>query len=284
MSPPEENSALVTRNSSLVTSVAVGGRRSAIIGIVGGVGPLAGLDLQRKIVAQTVAGRDQDHLPVISVSWPGPIPDRTEYLLGQVAENPAYAIVEQLRLLADAGATVAGIPCNTAHAPAIFDVIRAGVAEFARPLRLLHMIDETAAHLAAHHPTLRVVGVLSTTGTWRTRLYPAALEPRGFRVVVPDEALQVRTIHPAIYDPDYGVKSAVRVTAQARANLEQGIAALREQGAETIILGCTEMPLVFPERIFAGVPLIDPTLVLARALIREVDPSRLLANESVKSV
>ena len=65
----------------------------AIIGIVGGVGPLAGLDLQAKIVAQTIAGRDQDHLPVVSLSWPGPIPDRTEYLLGRVAENPAQMCI-----------------------------------------------------------------------------------------------------------------------------------------------------------------------------------------------
>ena len=121
----------------------------AMIGIVGGVGPLAGLDLQAKIVAQTAAGRDQEHLPVLSLSWPGPIPDRTEYLLGQVAENPAGALLAQLRLLAAAGASVAGIPCNTAHAPAIFDVVRAGLAAFDRPLRLLHMIDDVAAALAA---------------------------------------------------------------------------------------------------------------------------------------
>ena len=68
------------------------------------------------------------------------------------------------------GATVAAIPCNTAHAPAIFDVIRAGVAGFERPLRLLHLIDETADHLAAHYPDLRTIGVLSTTGTWRAQL------------------------------------------------------------------------------------------------------------------
>jgi hypothetical protein len=86
-----------------------------IIGIVGGVGPLAGLDLQAKIIAQTVAARDQDYLPVISVSWPGPIPDRTEYLLGRVADNPAHAIMAQLRLLASMGATVAAIPRPTRH-------------------------------------------------------------------------------------------------------------------------------------------------------------------------
>jgi aspartate racemase len=261
------DSELATRHLLLATPV---------VGIVGGVGPFAGLDLQRKILEQTVAARDQDHLPVITVSWPGPIPDRTEFLLGQTSDNPAYPLLEQLRLLASAGATVAGIPCNTAHAPAIFDVIRAGVAGFERPLRLLHMIDETAAYLAARQPTIKTVGILSTTGTWRAWLYPAALEPLGYRVVAPDETLQTGTIHPAIYDPAYGIKAAGRVTARARAGLERGIAELRRQGAEAVILGCTEMPLAFPEREYEGLPLIDPTSVLARALIRACQPGKLL--------
>ena len=248
----------------------------AIIGIVGGVGPLAGLDLQAKIVAQTVAGRDQEHLPVLSLSWPGPIADRTKYLLGQVAENPAHAIVAQLRLLAAMGATVAAIPCNTAHAPAIFDVIRDGVARFTSPLRLLHMLDETADHLATHLPGLRTVGVLSTTGTWRARLYPQLLERRGLRVVAPDAARQ-EMIHAAIYDPAHGIKSAGRVTARARADLARGVVALRAQGAEAVVLGCTELPLAFPEGEYEGVPLIDPTWVLARALIREAAPGQLRA-------
>lgn len=249
----------------------------AIIGVVGGVGPLAGIDLQRKIVAQTIAAADQDHLPVLAVSWPGPIPDRTEYLVGHISENPALPILAQLQLLADAGATVAGIPCNTAHAPTIFDVIRAGVKEFARPLRLLHMIDETAAHLAAHHPALRTIGVLSTTGTWQARIYPAALEPLGLCVVAPDEALQVEVIHPAIYDPAYGIKSVGRVTDQARANLKRGIEHLRGLGVEAIILGCTEMPLAFTKREHAGLPLVDPTLILARALVGAANPQQLRA-------
>ena len=255
---------------------------SGLIGLVGGVGPLAGLDLQAKIVAQTIAGRDQDHLPVLSISWPGPIPDRTEYLLGRVAQNPAYPILEQLRLLADMGATVAAIPCNTAHAPSIFDVIRDGVAGFARPLRLLHLIAETAAHIAAHYPAARTVGVLSTTGTWRTRLYPQLLETRGLRVVAPDAALQ-ETINAAIYNPDHGIKSAGRATAQARADLARGIVALRAQGAEAVVLGCTEMPLAFPEGEYDGLPLVDSTWVLARALIREAAPERLRPLEETLS-
>lgn len=262
-------------NSELIAISAVGGRPSAVIGIVGGVGPYAGLDLQRKILEQTLAARDQDHPPVIAVSWPGPIRDRTEYLLGRAAENPAVAILDQLRLLANAGATVAGIPCNTAHAPAIFDAILAGVAAFDRPLRLLHMIDETAAHLKTHYPALETIGVLSTTGAWRARLYPAALEPLGYRVAVPDETMQEGVVHPAIYDPGYGIKATGAVTARARADLARAIAALRDQGAGAILLGCTELPLAFLGREHEGLPLIDPTLILARALIRAADSQRL---------
>lgn len=269
-------SSLSTRTdpSPALPSSVVSGLPS-IIGIVGGVGPYAGLDLQRKILEQTIAAADQDHLPVISVSWPGPIPDRTAYLLGHVAENPALAIVEQLRLLANAGATIGGIPCNTAHAQAIFDVIQTGVAGFERPLRLLNMIDETAAMLASHHPAIRTVGVLSTTGTWRARLYPMALEPLGYCVLAPDEALQENCVHPAIYDTDYGIKATGVVTARARSGLVKVVTTLREMGAEGVIAGCTELALAFPEREYDGLMVIDPTLALARALVRAADPQRL---------
>jgi aspartate racemase len=241
-----------------------------IIGIVGGVGPYAGLDLQAKILAETTAVRDQDHLPVISVSWPGDIPDRTAYLLGETAVNPAGPVLEQLALLSRMGATVAGIPCNTMHAAPIFDVIAAGVAAFERPLALLHMIRETAGHLQTHHPGLRCVGVLSTTGTYRTRLYPDILEPLGYTVVVPEPEMQAELIHPAIYDATYGIKARGGATERARAGLLSGVAALLDQGAEAIILGCTEVPLALPETEVDGVPLVDPTRVLARALVEAV--------------
>lgn len=254
-------------------------RRTPVIGIVGGVGPYAGLDLQARVLQQTIATRDQDHLPVVSVSWPGEIADRTAFLLGEADENPAAALVRQLAVLGRAGATVAAIPCNTAHAPAIFDAVEAGLARVEPRPRLLHMIREVAGHLAEHLPGVRTIGVLSTTGTYRVRLYPALLEPLGYRLVAPDEALQTAVIHPAIYDPQVGLKALGRVTTETRAALERGIAALRAQGAEAILLGCTELPLAFPEPAFGGLPLVDPTLVLARALIREVAPERLRAWE-----
>ena len=245
------------------------------IGIVGGVGPLAGIDLQRKIVAQTAAGKDQDHLTVLSLSQPGTILDRTEYLLGQVDKNPGCALAGQLQALADAGAQVAGIPCNTAHAPAIWDVMQAELAQSDCRIQVLHMIEEVGRFLQEQFPEVRQVGVLSTTGTYRTRIYPQLLAPLGYTAVTPNIAMQETRIHPAVYDPTYGIKACGRVTQRARADLLAGAAVLRQAGAQTLILGCTEMPLALPETHLDGLPLIDATLILARALIREANPARL---------
>jgi aspartate racemase len=94
-------------------------------------------------------------------------------------------------------------------------------------------------------------------------------------MLAPDDALQQTAIQPAIYDPTYGLKACGQATERARSDLMLGVEALRQAGAEAIILGCTELPLALPERELEGLLLIDPTLVLARALIREVMPEKL---------
>ena len=94
----------------------------AKIGIVGGAGPYAGLDLAQKILEQTIAEKDQDYLPTLLISTPDKIEDRTRFLLGEITSNPAHSIFRNLCDLNTLGASVVGIPCNTAHAPAIKDV------------------------------------------------------------------------------------------------------------------------------------------------------------------
>ena len=245
------------------------------IGIVAGVGPFAGLDLLKKILDQTVANKDQDHLTIASLSQPNQIVDRTEYLLGQVVDNPAPAFVTQLLNLEKMGAQVAGIPCNTAHAPAIFGNIVTGLALADSQLRLLHMIEETAVHLHHHHPHIQQIGILSTTGTYLTGIYPQALAKFGLTAVVPEQHTQEEVVHTAIYDPHYGIKACGGVTTKARESLVTAVRTLQTQGAEAIILGCTEMPLAITEPTLYGIPIIDPTLILARALIREANPAKL---------
>ncbi len=249
-----------------------------MIGVVAGVGPFAGLDLLSKLLDETAAAKDQDHVSVISLSQPEAIPDRTAYLLGETTANltnPADPILSQLLILERAGATVAGIPCNAAHAPAIFDTIQAGLATAGSSLQLLHMIAEVGAFLRDNHPQITRVGVLSTTGTAVARVYPLILDPLGFTILTPPQDIQTNQIHPAIYNPHYGIKALGADAPRARKALLDGAAMLRMGGAQAIILGCTEMPLVIQEKSLMGMTVIDPTRVLARALIQRIAPDKL---------
>jgi aspartate racemase len=245
------------------------------IGIVAGVGPFAGLDLLRKILEETAVSTDQDHLPIYSLSQPNEILDRTEYLLGLVAENPGYALACQLQKLAAMGAEVAGIPCNTAHAPAIFNVVKKEQEKAGCTIQLLHMIEEVGHFLHNNTPHIQTIGVLSTTGTYRAQIYPQVFEPLGFTVVVPDETMQVNLIHPAIYDPVYGIKATGVPTETAVSHLHSGAQFLKSHGAQALILGCTEIPLAIQTSHIDGMFTIDPTRILARALIRESNPAKL---------
>ncbi len=93
---------------------------SQIIGIIGGMGPLAGIDLARKIFDQTIATTDQEHLPVILMSLPGNIADRTNYLRDHNRPNPAFSVFDMIKCLSNLGVGVVGIPCNTLHSAPMF--------------------------------------------------------------------------------------------------------------------------------------------------------------------
>ena len=249
-------------------------RDKVMIGVVGGVGPYAGIDLVRKIFDQTRAGCDQDHLPVSMLSLPGMISDRTEYLLGITKENPGIVLSDVICRLFNLGASVVGIPCNTAHAVPIFDEI---VARIPKEINLIHMIDEVAKYIKMQHPSVGNVGILSTTGTLKSNVYPQCLSRHGLNGIQVPEEIQRCHIHPAIYSPEYGIKAQSNpVSAESENGLHVGIENLVRNGVEAVIPGCTEIPLALTETDVNGVPLIDPTRILARALILAVSPEDLL--------
>ncbi len=247
-----------------------------MIGIVGGVGPYAGTDLLNKIFNNTQASTDQEHLDAILLSMSSKIEDRTEFLIGKVKDNPAHAIVEIVLKLESAGATVAGIPCNTAHSEKIFKVIQIELEKANSKIQVLNMIDETVSFIESQYPDVSKIGVLSTTGTYKSKLYATALESKGYQVIVPTLEIQENLIHPAIYHKTYGIKTMSNpIHAQARENLMLGISFLKDQDAEIAILGCTEIPLALKESTINDVIMVDPTNILARALIHKSNPLKL---------
>jgi len=245
-----------------------------MIGIVGGVGPLAGLDIFKKIIEETIASKDQEHIPVILSSQPHRIADRTAFLLEKSTENPAHALLKIIGELDNSGAHVVAIPCNTAHAPAIFDTIESGLNNLYPNLQLLHIVKETAHFIQENYPNQKV-GVLSTTGTRDTGLYKNILAQCGIENIAPADDLQP-VVHAAIYNEEYGIKAfSSPVTSKAQQDLIDAISVLKNQGAQVIVLACTELPLALTEKSYFGIPMVDPNRVLARALIDNIAPEKL---------
>ena len=250
--------------------------RPGVIGVVGGAGPFAGVDLVRKIMAHTRAAADADHLPLLLVSMPADIPDRSRFILQGDVPNPAYALADAIGTLARMGADIIAVACNTAHAPPIFDVIRQELDRRNHQIELVHMIDQTVAFVGEHYPAVERIGVLSTTGTYRPGVYISALESAGYHVVAPDEQTQEQVIQPVIFDPHYGIKAqADPVTDRARQIVAEQIDALHQKGAQAGVLGCSELALAWPNRMRGDCAVIDANVALARALVRRADASKL---------
>jgi len=259
------------------------------IGIVGGVGPYAGLDLVKKIFDNTEARHDQEHLDVLLINSPRLIDDRTNYILtvrdGQISTdpasdpaNPGRGIVACIRKLAAAGAEVVGVPCNTAHAPLIFDVVEREVAAQLPGIRLLHLVRETVAAVCECLPQGGTIGLLATPGTYASGVYQMHIEEVDlcghYRLLEPDEEGKGR-IRNAIYDTNYGIKTQpAPVTFRAIDSLTTEVWRLNERGANAVIMGCTEIPLALDSCAFPF-PLIDPAIAFARALIHAAGQTRL---------
>lgn len=237
-----------------------------MIGIVGGMGTYASIDLLKKIADNTAAGNDQDHLPVTMISKPEEILDRTEYLFGEVEVNPGYAISEIVKSLGDAGCELVGLPCNTAHVPEIIGIVEDNLPD---GMQIVNMIEEVGKYISNIYPQIKKVGILATNGTYSAKVYDHYLKAFNLSTVYPDKDVQFEKVHPSIYDPVYGIKAMSNpVSEKAVADLLMVSMQLIEQGAEVLVLGCTEIPLAITEKSVYGINAIDANDVLAKALVR----------------
>lgn len=237
------------------------------IGIVGGVGPYAGIDINKKILENTNADTDQKNVDVFLVSRPRRIADRTAFILGESDENPAYEVFNTIQLLEKIGADVIGIPCNTCHSPPIYDKIQELMNEHHCQVKLVHLIEEVYNYFLDHCKGVDKVGVLCSGGTRAANIYKTIFErDNKYNIIYPSMEMQGK-VHEAIYiiksntTKDYG---------KARLLLQQAIDDVNAKGVEIIIMGCSEIPLVLKEEE-VGIPLVDPNKILARRLIAEVD-------------
>lgn len=221
------------------------------IGIIGGMGPLATVDLFSKIVHFTQAEQDADHLHILIDNDPS-IPSRMDAIL-RGRPNPGPAMCAAAKRLEAAGSDFLIIGCNTAHYyyPAVCAAVN---------IPVLNLLDLTAD--AARQKGLQKVGLLATDAILKLRLYEDALVSRGVEVVKPDPAGQKEVMR-IIFD---GVKAGK--PSFDTSGLKRVLASFAAAGAGTAILGCTELPLAF-QLYGMAYPHLDPTALLAREAVRQ---------------
>ncbi len=247
-----------------------------MIGVIGGMGPYAGIDLVKKIFDMTKATSDQEHVPLSLISVPHLIEDRTEFLLGKSRTNPGIVLSKIAMQLIEQGATAIGMPCNTAHSPSIIAEIKDRIPE---NIIFVNMIEKVVHYIINEYPKISKVGLLATSGTLKTRIYNDELENNDLMTIMLSEDDQMRLVEPSIYNRDHGIKSnSDPVSKKATKDLEKAIDLLASDGAEAIIMGCTEIPLAIKNTHHGSLPLIDSTKVLASALILETKSETLVTN------
>lgn len=229
-----------------------------VVGIIGGMGPQATVDLFQKIIDATPAQADQQHLKLIIYNDPT-IPDRTRAILGKGA-SPLPKLLSAARGLIEIGAEILAIPCNTAHffVPAL---------QRSLPVPFVHMPDEVASQIRDEYSGVDKVGLLATDGTIAAGVYESALEKQGLSLLNPD-AVDQRKVMEIIYGNE-GVKAGTVARWQCD-ELLQVIAGLEAKGAGAVIAGCTEISYLFDRYpCSAKIPIISSNEILARAIVRE---------------
>ncbi len=220
-----------------------------LLGILGGMGPEAGLEFARILVEKTPARRDQDHIPFILLNYPR-IPDRTDFIMGR-GPDPVPLIVEGVGILQRAGATHIVIPCNTAHV--FLERIKK-----ASEVKIYDMIGAAAEFVKREYPSVKRLGLLATKGTLISGIYEKYFD--GYELMAPEGEEQEK-VHLAIYQgaKRSGMEDAVKPLIEVAENLI-------EQGAEGIILGCTEVEAALGRKALP-VPSIKPMEALVEKIL-----------------
>jgi aspartate racemase len=235
-----------------------------VLGVLGGMGPLASAHFMVRLTLLTPAEKDQDHIP--TVLWSDPrVPDRIAGQRG-TGPDPLPWLLHGIAGLRQAGCGAIVIPCNTVHG--WFDAM----AE-AADMPILHIVDAAATDLGRIGTTSGTIGLIGTVPTLAMRLYQDRLAARGWDCILPDAEQMQRLVLPAI-----ALVKVNRVT-DAYAPLVEGVNSLASRGASAVVLGCTEVPL----GIQAGpasalsVPVVDTIDALARAAIHWARPDQPVA-------
>src|ERR1700722_9840000 len=217
-----------------------------VVGIIGGMGPEATLDLMRRVLAKTPAQGDQDHIHLIVESNPK-IPSRIAHLIEGTGADPTPELVRIAQNLERAGAQALAMPCNTAHAYS--DAIRNAV-----DIPLLDMVARSVEHLATLHPGRRV-GVLASSAVFRIGLYAKAMTAAGLASLMPLRQTEIMGLIKAVKRGETG-EEMQRSLAELALDLANR--------TDVLLIACSELSVISGA---ITVPYVDSLDVLAADII-----------------
>lgn len=221
-------------------------------GVLGGLGPAATVAFMNRVIELTVAERDQDHVNMVVLNH-ATVPDRTAYFVGE-GEDPLPQLLDDARTLEQFGVRFLVMPCNTAsyYHPELSAAVH---------IPFIDIITVALQAALDRVPGLRRVGLLATDGTVRIGAYHRVAEQLGLEVLTPGPAVQAGVMQ-MIYA---GIKAGHPVPIET---IEAAIQAIRDQGAQAVILGCTELSTAALECGLQADDVIDSIDSLARATVR----------------
>lgn len=223
--------------------------KEKILGVIGGLGPMATAHFMELVVEMTQAHTDQENLEMIIYNFPS-IPDRTGYILGSNLKSPLPGLLSVGHALSRQEVACIAIPCVTAHY--FYNELSAAISA-----PIVNGVEETANHLKENG--IHRVGIMATDGTVLSGLFSDALERRGIRPIVPSKPRQQDVMH-LIYR---NIKAGFPPEMDRFRSVQQE---LLDMGAEAIILGCTELSVIKRSQAI-GPGFLDAMEVLARQSI-----------------
>ena len=201
--------------------------KTKLLGVLGGLGPMATVYFYELLTALTDAKSDQEHIDMV-ISSRATTPDRTAFILGESKINPIDDMIEDAKKLVAFGAEIIAIPCNTAHY--FYDQLAAAVN-----VPILNIVEESVACLK--NDGVRRFGLLATDGTVQSGTYQKYCKAHDITCVIPDKNFQ-KMVMTIIYDQ---IKQGKRADMQSFERIEDH---MRSLGCERLILGCTELSLI----------------------------------------
>jgi aspartate racemase len=215
------------------------------LGVIGGLGPVATAYFYELVSRMTDANIDQDHININIISRPS-IPDRTAYILGRSTDSPLPHLIEAGNTLQQMGASCIAIPCITAHY--FHEDLTNNIK-----VPIIHVIYETVQYLKSHG--VKQVGIMATEGTIESGLFQKELINHGISPVTPSKHCQ-EMVTSLIYK---NVKADIHPNMEHFKEVKNE---LLKNGADTIILGCTELSMIKRDECI-GPGFIDALEVLA---------------------